>query len=139
LDRLKQRHGNRDFELIGYSGGATLALLLAVQRDDIAQIQTLAGNLSPRLWAGQLRLSPLTGSLEPLDYAERLRKLPQRHFSGATDSVIPPQLQRAYAERLGPSDCLTLRVLPTDHDNWLEHWRHWRDRPIECKSSSAAA
>lgn len=29
LDRLKQRYGNQDFELIGYSGGAALALLLA--------------------------------------------------------------------------------------------------------------
>ncbi|MGH8352656.1 MAG: alpha/beta hydrolase [Pseudomonas sp.] len=141
LDQLKRRYGNRDFELIGYSGGGALALLLAAQRDDIAQVQTLAGNLSPRLWAQQLKLSPLEGSLEPLDFAERLRALPQRHFAGAADTVVTPQLQQDYAALLGPSACLKLHTLPevSHHSGWLERWPQWRDRPIECRTAAAPA
>ncbi|SDH95947.1 hypothetical protein SAMN05216603_117106 [Pseudomonas benzenivorans] len=136
LDQLRQRHGNRDFELIGYSGGGALALLLAAARDDIAQVQTLAGNLSPRRWAQRLELAPLHGSLEPLDFAERLRALPQRHLAGNEDQVVPASLLAAYAARLGPADCLELHRLGgvDHHAGWLERWRRWRDRPIECRT-----
>lgn len=71
LDQLQRQHGNRDFELIGYSGGGALALLLAAARDDIAQVQTLAG----------------------VDH----------------------------------------------HAGWLERWRLWRDRPIECRTTRGQA
>lgn len=137
LDQLKRQHGNRDFELIGYSGGGALVLLLAAARDDIAQVQTLAGNLSPRRWTQRLGLAPLHGSLEPLDFAERLRALPQRHLTGIADQVVPASLLEAYATPLGSADCLELhRLAGVDHQaGWLEHWRHWRDRPIECKAT----
>lgn len=141
LDQLQRRHGNRDFELIGYSGGGALVLLLAATREDIAQVQTLAGNLSPRRWAERLELAPLRGSLEPLDFAEHLRALPQRHLAGGEDQVVPASLLEAYAARLDPADCLELqRLAGVDHHaGWLERWRHWRDRPIECRTTRGQA
>ncbi|WP_137886757.1 alpha/beta hydrolase [Pseudomonas sp. 2FE] len=141
LDQLKQRYGNRHFELIGYSGGGALALLLAARRNDIAQVQTLAGNLSPRRWAERLGLTPLQGSLEPLDFAERLRELPQRHLTGAEDRVVPASLLDEYAARLGSADCLELHRLAgvSHHAGWLERWPQWRDRPIACKTAPAQA
>jgi hypothetical protein len=141
FDQLQRRHGNRDFELIGYSGGGALALLLAAARDDIAQVQTLAGNLSPRRWAQRLELEPLHGSLEPLDFTGRLRALPQRHLAGVDDRVVPASLLDEYVARLGPADCLELhRLAGVDHHaGWLERWRHWRDRPIECKTARGQA
>jgi predicted alpha/beta-fold hydrolase len=44
-DRLKTRYANRDFELVGYSGGATLALLLggAATTDAAARLAGAAG------------------------------------------------------------------------------------------------
>lgn len=107
LDRLKQRYGNQDFELVGYSGGAALALLLAARRDDIAQVQTLAGNLSPRLWVNTLGLSPLHGSLEPLDQAPRLALVAQRHLLGQADRSVPASLYPPTGRRWGrkPSAC----------------------------------
>lgn len=141
LDQLQRHHGNRDFELIGYSGSGALVLLLAAARDDIAQVQTLAGNLSPRRWAERLELEPLHGSLEPLDFAERLRALPQRHLAGNEDQVVPASLLEDYAARLGPADCLELQRLDgVSHSaGWLERWQHWRDRPIECTTAREQA
>ncbi len=133
LDFLKQRYGNPSFELVGYSGGAALALLLAAQRDDVTQVQTLAGNLSPRLWAHTQHLTPLAGSLDPLDYPRRLAGIPQRHFSGALDEVVPTALAQAYRERLRSGVCNRVVVVEgVSHEaGWDRVWRLWRDRGLD--------
>ncbi|WP_339526787.1 alpha/beta hydrolase [Pseudomonas sp. EA_35y_Pfl2_R111] len=134
LDQLKARYDNRDFELVGYSGGATLALLLALRRDDIAQVQTLAGNLSPRRWTATLTLTPLDGSLEPLDQRERLARIPQRHLLGDADRVIPRVLLDDYRRALGQADCLETAILPgVGHaEGWPQAWAAWREQPLSC-------
>lgn len=137
LEQLKQRYGNREFELVGYSGGAALSLLLAAQRNDVTLIQTLAGNLSPRLWGQMKRLSPLDGSLDPLDYRDQLASIPQRHLVGAADDVTPASLTRAYLEQLSPYACSQVALSPaTDHQQgWETAWRRWRDQPLHCNSN----
>lgn len=134
LDQLKVRHQNLEFELIGYSGGAALALLLATRRDDIALVQTLAGNLSPRRWTAHLNLTPLDGSLEPLDQRERLAKVPQRHLLGDADPVIPLGLLEGYQQALGQADCLESIILPgVSHQlGWEKAWAVWRLMPLHC-------
>ncbi len=134
LNQIKSRYGNRSFELIGYSGGAALALLLSARREDIAQVQTLAGNLSPRVWTEQLHLSPLQGSLEPLDNRVRLAHVRPRHLVGADDSIVPSALLDRYRRALGQADCLEVVLLPgVSHAEGLDKaWADWRDRPIQC-------
>ncbi|EOZ4878936.1 alpha/beta hydrolase [Pseudomonas aeruginosa] len=137
LEQLKQRYGNREFELVGYSGGAALALLLAAQRKDVAQVQTLAGNLSPRLWTQVKGLSSLNGSLDPLDYQGRLVSIPQRHLVGDADDAVPASLTKTYQEQLGPYACSQLALLPaTDHQQgWGTAWRKWRSQPLHCNNN----
>lgn len=134
LTQIKNRNGNQSFELIGYSGGAALALLLAAQRDDIDQVQTLAGNLTPREWVKLHKLSPLQGSLEPLDQRARLKHLPQRHFLGSNDQIVPPFLFQRYRAALGDAACLRHVVLPgvTHEDGWLQGWAVWRSQSVDC-------
>lgn len=134
LSRIRQRYGNQQFELIGYSGGAALALLLAARRDDIALVQTLAGNLSPRQWARELQLTPLNGSLEPLDNRQQLRNVPQRHLVGLADRSVPASLFEHYRATLGPAPCLELVRLPgvSHAEGWAQAWAQWRDQPVGC-------
>lgn len=134
LTLIKSRYGNQAFELIGYSGGGALALLLAAKRNDIAQVQTLAGNLSPRAWVDLQKLSPLTGSLEPLDQRKQLAAVPQRHLLGAEDSIMPPVLLQHYLKTLGPAKCLDSLVLPgvSHNDGWEHAWALWRSKPLDC-------
>lgn len=133
LDLLKQRYRNQSFELIGYSGGGALALLLAAQRDDVAQIQTLAGNLSPRVWARVQNLSPLAGSLDPLDYRLRLTGLPQRHFSGSLDKVVPTALTQEYYRRSGNDACNRVIVVEgvSHEQGWEKVWSRWRESGLD--------
>jgi len=136
LDMLKQRYGSEQLELIGYSGGAALALLLAARRDDVSAVQSLAGNLSPRLWAAQQRFSPLHGSLEPLDYRQRLQKLPQRHLVGMQDRNVPANLAERWQQYLGDSSCIEIEQLAgLDHYNgWTDAWRARRGMTPTCSS-----
>ncbi|MGR6656197.1 alpha/beta hydrolase [Pseudomonas mosselii] len=131
LDQLKQQYANREFELVGYSGGAALALLLAAQRNDVTQVQSLAGNLSPHLWARMKGLSPLEGSLDPLDYRDRLASLPQRHFIGAADPIIPASLADSYQQALGSPLSQCVLVQQASHDRgWEATWRQWAQTPL---------
>ncbi|MBH3340137.1 alpha/beta hydrolase [Pseudomonas mendocina] len=136
LDMLKQRYRSEQLELIGYSGGAALALLLAARRDDVSAVQSLAGNLSPRLWAAQQRLSPLHGSLEPLDYRQRLQRLPQRHLVGMQDRNVPANLAERWQQYLGDSPCIEIEQLAgLDHYNgWTDAWRARRGMTPSCNS-----
>jgi len=135
LSLVKSRYGNNQFELIGYSGGAALALLLAVRRDDIAQVQTLAGNLSPQQWSRLQKLSPLTGSMEPLDQRRQLAEVPQRHLAGADDDIVPYEVLRYYIKKLGPTTCLEMAVIAnvSHAEGWQSAWLDWRERALSCK------
>ncbi|WCM48953.1 alpha/beta hydrolase [Pseudomonas sp. WJP1] len=114
LDTLKQRFAVEQFELVGYSGGAAVALILAGERNDVFQVQTIAGNLDPVAWVQAKGLSPLTGSLDPLNYRARLRSIAQRHFVGSADEVITPSLVRGYASKV-QAECIEIVEVPATH------------------------
>ena len=133
LDQLKQRYDRQRLELVGYSGGGALALLLAAEREDVVAVQTLAGNLHPSAWIAHHDLSPLTGSLDPLAYQERLRQLPQRHLIGQRDKVVPALLARKYVESLGSAVCLEVQAVDATHSvGWEAAWTTFRQRPLAC-------
>lgn len=139
LDQLRTEFKNTEFELVGYSGGAAIALLLAAQRDDVKQLQTIAGNLSPALWAKLHNLTPLNNSKDPLTYANQLQDVPQRHFVGALDTNISLELFRLYVQQLAPLPaCIELiEVAHADHANgWQGAWQARVNRPIRCMSKS---
>lgn len=136
LDSIKTELRVSELELIGYSGGGAVALLLAAQRTDVVQIQTLAGNLSPAGWVKRHKLTPLSGSLEPTDYATTLAAIPQRHFYGAKDKNIPPASYQDYWQRLAIKPICSQHVIiaSADHEEgWLTAWPQWRDRKFDCQ------
>ncbi|WP_052384162.1 alpha/beta hydrolase [Litchfieldella xinjiangensis] len=133
LTMIKSQQGNSHFELVGYSGGAALALLLAAQRNDVTQVQTLAGNVMPAQWIQFHGLRPLASALEPLDYQNRLAQLPQRHFAGEDDRIVPTSLLRAYIKQLEGTCAEAVTLENVSHtQGWEQAWQQWQDQPIEC-------
>ncbi len=120
-DDLKQRFRASRLILVGYSGGAAVAALLAARRTDVAGLVTVAGNLDHHAWTEWHRASPLTGSLNPADEEARLRRIPQRHFTGANDRIVPPALLEAFAAQMPDAKLEILEGY--DHQCcWAENW-----------------
>lgn len=99
VEQLKTRYGAARIELVGYSGGGAVAALVAARRDDVARLVTVAGNLDTEAWTQGLHLSPLRGSLNPADASQALAAIPQQHYVGADDPVMPPRFARSYSRR----------------------------------------
>lgn len=85
---------NNEIILIGLSGGAQVAGLVAVTTPQfrIKKIVTIAANLDHKAWTEYHHLPPLVDSLNLADYKYRYETFPQIHYVGEDDEVIPAQL-----------------------------------------------
>ena len=124
LEQLKRKFGAQRLVLVGYSGGAAVATLLAARRDDVERLITVAGNLDHQTWTALDTLSPLSGSLNPADAWHQLIRVPQIHFIGAQDQSVPLAVADAYRKRFPPNALPRLRVLERfDHRCcWVAAW-----------------
>ena len=137
LDELKRRFGFEGFHLVGFSGGGTVATLLAADRGDVRSLRTVAGNLDHVALSKAHRVSILRGSLNPLDIAPTLRALPQIHYSGHADRVVPPWVATHFAQAVGEGKCLKTRVIKkaTHLSGWLPIWEELSTIIPQCGSS----
>ena len=124
VSTLKARAKADELVLVGYSGGAAIALLLAARRDDIRRVVTVAGNLDHRAWTDYHRVQPLRASLNPADFGPRLAHVEQVHLVGADDSVLPPPLAQRFVREHPAIPPAQVWVMPgyTHHCCWAEHW-----------------
>jgi hypothetical protein len=106
--------------LIGYSGGGGLALLIAAQRNDVASIRTVAGNIDHPAFTSFHRVTPMSQSLDPASVARRINTIPQWHFFGAEDKVVPKLIGESYTRKAGTSSCLQMHVIPN-----VSHEKGW--------------
>ena len=85
--------------LIGYSGGAQVAGLIAVRHPQkIQKLVTIAGVLDQEAWTSYHNDTPLTGSLNLKNYKEDLSTIPQVHFVGEKDRVVPVSLTKEFIQ-----------------------------------------
>lgn len=134
VEQLKAQARAHELVLVGYSGGAALALLLAARRDDVRQVVTVAGNLDHAAWTAHHKVSPLQRSLNPADQRQALMGLEQVHLVGESDRITPPELARQYIAGYPPTAPQRLHVmLGYDHACcWAQGWPDlWRDLSSE--------
>ena len=87
--------------LMGYSGGGTLAMLLAERFPKTKAVVTVAANLDTERWAA-LHGEQLPGSLNPARRPPLPAHIRQQHFAGGEDDNVPPALIRdAVAQQPG--------------------------------------
>ncbi|HCX68526.1 MAG TPA: alpha/beta hydrolase, partial [Rhodobiaceae bacterium] len=123
LDALKRKADASTLALVGYSGGGTIAALLAQRRADIAWIKTVSSPLDTDAFTSLHKVTAMTGSLNPADKATTLAALPQIHYVGAKDDIAPVEINRRYLARMGDTRCAELVVIPgMDHVSWADVW-----------------
>lgn len=124
LNLIKQEYKNDSFSLVGYSGGATIALLTAAQREDILKIITVAGNLNHTFWTQYHHINSLTGSLNPINYAKQLEKIPQYHLIGLNDSIMPKAVFDSYIAHFKDTRNINSKTYTATHtENWEQNYR----------------
>jgi pimeloyl-ACP methyl ester carboxylesterase len=103
----------------GYSGGGSLAMLLAARIPETAAVITLGANLDIDTWSTAHGARRLDGSLNPARQPALPASVFQRHYAGGRDKSVPLQATR---NGLGPNVPIT--VIP-DYDHsccWADLW-----------------
>lgn len=105
--------------LIGHSGGGTLAMLIAQQLQAVSGVITIAANMDIDAWTSYKNYSSLDKSINIANTIP-LRRIPQVHFVGSRDDVVPPKINQPFLQKIGQS--LTV-IEGFDHNCcWLNKW-----------------
>lgn len=124
IEKLKQQFGASQLVLIGYSGGGAIVTLIAARRSDIKTIITVAGNLDTDAWVRLYGLEPLSESINPASIAQSIRNIPQIHYVGAKDDVIPKAISQIFLQKMGkPNQAKVIELPNYGHVCcWTERW-----------------
>jgi len=124
LDKIKRRDDITAFNLVGFQGGGTIAAILASTRNDIVSLRTVAANLDNKLFSAANDMTPYSRSLNAVDFAQRLRRMPQVHFTGGQDETTPVAVLDSYLSALGPTNCVhTEFIQEAGYKNgWMDKW-----------------
>jgi dienelactone hydrolase len=138
IGQLAARVPGQHIDLVGYSGGGALAVLIAARRADIASLRTIAGNLDDEFVNRLHHVSPMPESENPVDVAPRVAAIAQIHFSGTADTVVPTEVATRFVAAAG-GHCARVEVVPEiAHDgDWVRAWPALlRIEPV-CSASAA--
>lgn len=123
LASMLRQYGATSVELYGYSGGGTVAALLAGELETDVTLTTFAAVLDLDKWVEVRRLTPLSGSLNPAEN-KSLSQIPQTHYIGEDDERVPLVIAQSYVRRIGGKAENSLYFAPNvDHQCcWDEFW-----------------
>lgn len=124
IDDAMRRTNSVRLGLVGYSGGGALAALIAERRRDVAWLVTVAADLDLAEWVRLESIQPLSGSLDPADSGAAIERLPQIHFVGANDRIVPPAVAEAFVRRMSsPNAARVIVERGFDHECcWAAAW-----------------
>jgi dienelactone hydrolase len=137
VEWFKKKAQSPSIDLIGYSGGGAVATLIAARRQDVKSLRTVAGNLDPKGLNEYYHVSPLAaGSLDPMEAAGKVAGIPQYHFIGTNDKVVPAMISGNFSKKSAPSTCVhIMTVNGADHVNgWTENWPQLLELPLNCSN-----
>lgn len=135
LDNIKTIYHVKGFNLTGYSGGAAVAVIVAAERTDILSLRTVAGNTDYATFSAIHSVSPMDASINPINMAPKIALIPQLHFIGEKDTVIPHAIFNSWKRASEKSLCMQGIVVPenTHEKGWIEKWTKLLNIPPACK------
>jgi pimeloyl-ACP methyl ester carboxylesterase len=121
LQAYREAIGARKLVLVGYSGGGTLAWLMAARIPDVVAVVTVAANLDVELWTSLHGYTPMAGSLNPADSPPLSPSVKQVHYVGGRDRNVPPQVTRSFGAH--HASARVVEIPDFDHTCcWVENW-----------------
>lgn len=99
VDKIKAESGldnQHKIELIGYSGGAAVAVLVAARRTDVDVLRTVAGDLDHDMMNEYHHTTPLSNSLNPINFTDKLNNIKQIHYIATKDKVVPKKVTESF-------------------------------------------
>ncbi len=107
--------------LIGYSGGGSLAMLMAPYLDDVDAIITLCANLNTTKWSHHHGLQALSGSLNPAEQPTLPTAIRQFHIAGDNDAIVPARIVKTFAQK--QNNAVYLHYPEKHHCCWQKRWK----------------
>ena len=115
---LKNKYKAPSVELIGYDGGATVALNLAGQMN-VQRIITIAGILDINAYTRQNDLPEMPDAQNPMDKLAVLAEIPQIHYVGGKDEITPRRSAERFVSKMNHPKSAVVKSIPgIDHNDW---------------------
>ena len=125
MNQVLSNFADFEIELIGYSGGGEIAKYLALRNDNVINLRTIAGNIDQAEFAQNHQVPKLDDNFSKDDLV-KLAKVPQIHFVGAKDKIVPINVTQEYLKKLPEKKCSQIiEVENASHSaGWVENWRN---------------
>lgn len=125
ITKIKSNTTASTIEIIGFSGGGVIAMLVASLRSDISRIVTVASNIDHETWSEWHGVSPLENSLTPINFLAELQGINQLHLWGGEDKVVPFNTQTSFVKSSEKNRLFKYKIIPDfTHDCcWVDQWR----------------
>jgi len=115
---LMKKYHATDVELIGYDGGAVVALNVAT-KVPTKRVITIAGIVGLSSYNAYHNLPDTEDAEDPEKNHFELAKIPQIHYVGARDEITPRQLAEYFVKKLDQPKSAVVKVVPdVNHVNW---------------------
>lgn len=130
INKINNKH---KFSLVGFSGGGGVAVLIAAKNKQVKDIVTIAANLDLAAFVDYHNVSPMIGSLNPIDYTSEVSNIPQLHISGGKDNIVPPFIADKFVQKAN-SNCVKQKIFPeiTHRSGWQPVWNYVTNQQITC-------
>lgn len=117
---LMRKHQAQTVELIGYDGGAVIALNMAVELPT-TRVITVAGITDINAYTDLNGLPSINENdmANPVDDLVVLAEVPQIHYVGKEDEITPRRLAERFVARMNNPKSAVVKMVPdTNHTNW---------------------
>ncbi len=126
VEQVMRDYQTQKVQFVGYSGGGVMALLVAARLSQETQhVVTIASPIDLGAWVRHHDLTPLVGSLDPMDYHVILSRIPQTHVYGTQDENVPRRLSAFYEQKTKNKGNYIrfLEAESRDHQgDWPSYW-----------------
>lgn len=122
IDELSIKY--KEIHLVGYSGGAGIGMYLgSLDNKSIKSIRTIAGNINHNVLTELLNISNLNKSINFYPVVKKTKEIPQTHYYGLKDNVVPNQMQILYKNQNADNNCIKIKSVKATHNKgWIEFW-----------------